>query len=127
MEATQPKELIQALHSAAIGPVDRAVVEQILEQGPECRPLLLDILNSDVDDAVLARALALIGEVGDATLLHRIFPFFASAEEEDDDAVTECAEWAGRRIARRFPAETLATMTELAVDADMPLLSDICK
>jgi hypothetical protein len=127
MEATEPKQLIQALDDAGIGPLDRSVVEEILARGQECQPLLLDILNGDVDDAVLARALALMGEIGDATLLDRIFPFFPDAEQEDDDAVTECAEWAAHRIARRLPAETLVSMTELAVNADMPLLSDICK
>jgi HEAT repeat protein len=126
MESSQPKDLIRALHDAGIDALDRSVVEQIIARGPECLPLLLDTLNSDVDDAVLARVLALIGEIGDASALPHLFPFFA-AEDEDDDAVTECAEWAGRRISRRFPAETLSTMTDLAVDADMPMLSDICK
>jgi hypothetical protein len=125
--AAEPKELIQQLHDAGVGPVQRETVEAILARGADCLPLLADILNSEVDDAVLARALALLGEIGDAAILKNIFPYFASAEEEDDDAVTECAEWAGRRIARRLPAETLKVMTELAVDADMPLLSDICK
>jgi hypothetical protein len=121
------KDLIQPLHDAGIGPLDRSVVERIIARGPECLPLLLDILNSEVDDAVLSRSLALLGEIGDASVLPNLFPFFAGAEEEDDDAVTECAEWAGRRISRRFPTESLGAMTDLAVDADMPLLSDICK
>jgi hypothetical protein len=125
--ATEPKELIQELHNAGVGEVPREVVEAILARGPECLPLLLDILNSEVDDAVLARALALLGEIGDAAVLANLFPFFASGEEEDDDAVTECAEWAGRRIARKHPAETLVVMTKLVVTADMPLLSDLAK
>jgi hypothetical protein len=125
MESTQPKDLVQALHRAGIDPLDRFLVEEIVARGPECLPLLLDVLNSEVDDAVIARALALIGEIGDASALPSLFQFFAG--EEEDDAVTECAEWAGRRISRRFPAETLSTMTDLAVDADMPMLSDICK
>ena len=62
--ASTAKDLIQPLHDAGIGPLDRSVVEQIVARGPECLPPLLDILISDVDDAVLARALALLGEIG---------------------------------------------------------------
>jgi SEC-C motif len=126
IDATEPRQLIQAIHDAGIGPLDRSVVEQILARGAECLPLLYDILNSDVDDAVLSRALALIGELGDGDGLAKTFAFFGESDA-DEDAVTESAEWAARRITRRLPAESLTVMTELAVDADMPLLSDICK
>jgi hypothetical protein len=126
MPATEPKDLIRAIYDAGIGPVDRGSVEAILANSSECLPLVLDMLNSQPDDAVVARALALTGEIGGASELARVFPFFAG-EEEEDDAVTECAEWAGRRISRRLPAESLTAMTELAMDAGMPVLSDICK
>src|SRR6185369_6624296 len=126
MDAAEPKELIQALHDAGIGPLERAVVEQILAHGAECLPLLFGILHSDVDDAVLSRALALIGELGDGDGLAKAFAFFGESDA-DEDAVTESAEWAARRFTRRLPAESLTVMTELAVDADMPLLLDICK
>jgi len=126
MDAAEPKQLIQALHDAGIGPLERAVVEQILAHGAECLPLLFGILHSDVDDAVLSRALALIGELGDGDGLAKAFAFFGESEEQED-AVTESAEWAARRISRRLPAESLEVMTELAEDADIGLLSDICK
>src|SRR5215471_6259239 len=123
---TEPKELIDQLDFAGLGPVDRDVVEEIIAQREACLPLLLEVTHDDVDETLLARALALIGEIGDASLLTEVTAFFADADE-DEDAVSECAEWAARRLARRLPTETLAEIARLSATGDILQLCDLLK
>ena len=124
---TEPKALIEQLDFAGLGPIDRDVVEEIIAQRETCLPLLLEVIHTDEqDDTLLARALALIGEVGDPNLLTEITAFFADADA-DEDAVSECAEWAARRLARRLPAETLAEIARLSATGDILQLSDLLK
>jgi SEC-C motif len=121
-----PSALIEELHNAACGELAGSVVDAIISCGPECVPLLQDTIRGDADDCVLARALALLGEVGTPALLQELLTFFPQ-DSEDEDATTDSAEWAARRIAQREPAQALEVIREIAASADVAALYDLSK
>ena len=124
MATTRADALIREVEAAGYGPLEREVVDEIVARKDEAVPLLVDVLRSDAEDAFLARALALLGETGDVDLLPEIASFFAD-DEDDEDAVSDAADWASRRIARRFPAETLRAVAQMAETADALLLAKL--
>ena len=124
--AAEPKELILELHRAGLDELDRGVVDGILACGAECVPLLLDVLHGESDEPATARALALLGEIGEPPVLPEVLAYFVE-DEEDEDAVSGAADWAARRITRRHPAQALDVIGQMAETADPPLLSDLAR
>jgi hypothetical protein len=118
--------LIQALCDAGFDELDRAVVDQFLACGAECVPPLLELARSGEGGPETARALTLLGEIGDTSLLNELSTYFIF-EEEDEDAISESAEWAFQRLVARHPAEALAEIRRLAATADPFLLGDLAR
>src|SRR6266851_5040989 len=63
--------LLHAMWLAGADEVDRALVDRMLARGPDYVPLLTGVLNlygedllAEVDDALVARAMPLLGEIG---------------------------------------------------------------
>ena len=115
-----PHRLIHELYVAGMDEIPRELVDRILTSGAETAPLLLGILNAlgedqlqDTDDAVAARALALLGGIGNPDFLPALFKFVTL----EDETMGGAARWAFSRIAHRHPAETLATIQRLSVGA----------
>lgn len=121
-----PQELIQILRDAGIEELDRSVVDQFLACGEKCVKPLLDVVRSDDDAASTARALTLLGEIGDVDLLYEITMHFLQ-DEGEEDAVNQMAEWAFQRLIARRPVEALAEIRRLAATADPFLLSDLAR
>jgi hypothetical protein len=124
MATTRAGELIREVEAAGYEPLERDVVDEIVARKDEAVPLLVEVLRSDVDDTFLSRALALLGETGNVELLPEIANFFPE-DEEDEDAVSDAADWAFRRIAHRFPEETVRAIAQMAETADAFLLTKL--
>ncbi|MEO8594182.1 MAG: SEC-C metal-binding domain-containing protein [Candidatus Solibacter sp.] len=116
----EPHRLLHQLFAAGLDAVEPSLVDRILARGADIAPLLMGVLNAfgedlldDADDGLAARALALLGEIGDPAFLpalHRFTPM-------EDEAVGGAARWAFLRIARRHPQETLAIIKQLSIGA----------
>jgi len=82
--------------------------------------LLLGVLNAygeDLlhdDDGLVVRALALLGEIGDAAAM----PALAKFVPLEDDTMGGAARWAFLRIARRRPDEALDVIRHLSIGAE---------
>ena len=117
----EPHRLLHELWIATTSDVDRDVIDRILARGPEMAPLLLGVLNlygedllDEVDDALLARALALLGEIGDPAAL----PALGSFLPLEDETLGSAAGWAFQRIAWRKPAEAVAAVRGMIPSAE---------
>jgi hypothetical protein len=117
----EPHRLIHQLFAAGLDAIPRSLVDRIVACGADCAPLLLGILNAygedvlhETDDALVARALALLGEIGDPAALPALAKFLSL----EDDTVGGAARWAFLRIARSRPAETLELIRTLSVGAE---------
>jgi len=128
----EPQRLIQELHRAGFEPLPRETVDRILARGAECAPLLLDVLDAFTEDLIedgdplAARSLVLLGEIGEPSALPEIASFFVD-EEEDEDAVSDAADWAFHRIATQQPEATLEVIAHLGAAADAAQISQLCK
>jgi hypothetical protein len=105
---------------ASTGEIEEELVDRVLARGADLAPLLIGILNlygedllDDVDDALVVRALALLGEVGDPTAV----PALAQFLPLEDDALRETASWGFQRLAFRKPSETLGQLSQLIPNA----------
>jgi uncharacterized protein YchJ len=117
----EPHRLIHQLFAAGIDAIEPALIDRIVALGAECTPLLYGILNAcgedilhETDDAVVVRALALLGEIGDPAALPAIAKFLAL----EDETLGGSARWAFLRIARRRPAEALDVIRSLTMGAE---------
>ena len=117
----EPHRLIHDLFIAGLDSVETSVIDRILARGADTAPLLLGILNAfgedllaDTDDALLVRALALLGEIGDPAALAPVAKFIPL----EDETINGAAHWAFLRIARRRAVESLAIVRNLAAAAD---------
>jgi hypothetical protein len=114
----EPHRLLHSLFLAGTGEVERDVIDRVLARGADCGRLLLGVLNmagealiEERDIALVARALALIGEIGDASAV----PALARFLPLDDETLSGAAQWAVQRIGFRRPKETLAYLQEMAI------------
>jgi hypothetical protein len=119
-----PHELIQQLLDTGIEELDRSVVDRFLECGSACVQPVLDFIRLDMDDAATSRAVALLGELGSPALMEELTSYFAP-DEEDEDAVSEMAEWAFQRLIARDPAGALAEIQRIGQTAEPHLLIDL--
>jgi hypothetical protein len=117
----EPHRLVHQLFAAGIEAVEPALIDRIVARGAECAPLLLGVLNAcgedllhETDDALVARSLALLGEIGDPAALPAIAKFIVL----EDETLGGSARWAFLRIARRRPAETVNVIRTLTVGAE---------
>ena len=126
----EPHLLLHRLQVAGMDEVEREVVDRVLARARDCEPLLRGAARCyadeliDMDGAPLAaRALALLGEIGDPAAL----PFLAPYLGMEDDAVADGAGWAFRRISRRRPAETLHAIGRMTRDGEPWILADLAQ
>jgi hypothetical protein len=112
----EPHRLLHELWIASTGEVDRETVDAILRRGADMVPLLTGVLNlcgedllDDVDDALVARSMTLLGEIGDPGVISALAPFWPLENELFHDA----SAWALQRIAFRRPADSLHEMNQL--------------
>jgi len=117
----EPHRLLHELFVAGLDAIEPSLVDRVVASGADIAPLLLGVLNAfgedlleDADDGLVARSLALLGEIGDTAFLpalHRFVPL-------EDDTLGGAARWAFLRIARRHPAEALAVIRQLSIGAE---------
>ena len=117
----EPHRLIHQLFAAGLDAVEPPLIDRIVALGAECAPLLMGVLNAcgedilrETDDALVVRALALLGEIGDPAALPAIAKFVAL----EDETLGGSARWAFLRIARQRPAETVDVVRSLTVGAE---------
>ena len=117
----EPHRLLHELFVAGLDAIDASLIDRILARGADCYPLLMGVLNAygedllhDTDDGLVVRSLALLGEIGDPAALSALARFVPL----EDDTIGGAARWAFLRIARRHPAETLATIRDLSIGAE---------
>jgi hypothetical protein len=121
-----PQELIQILVDAGLEELDRSVVDRFLACGQACVDPLVEFIRTSDDDPALARALILLGEIGDPSLLEMLTLHFVD-DEEEEDAVSDMANWAFQRLIVRHPAEALAEIRRLAGEGSSFLINDLSK
>jgi hypothetical protein len=113
-----PYRRILTLRAAGSGPVERAEVDAILADPKQYAPLLRGVLKQyaegelDGDVTLVERALTLLGEMGDMSLIPDLSGFFP-----DDELVTP-AMWAFSRIAARGPQEAIEEVRRSLEDAE---------
>jgi hypothetical protein len=117
----EPHRLLHELFVAGLDPIDASLIDRVVARGADCAPLLLGVLNAygedllhDTDDGLVVRALALLGEIGDAAVL----PALARFVPLEDETIGGAARWAFLRIARQRPAETLELIRQLSIGAE---------
>jgi hypothetical protein len=108
-----PLRLIHEVQECFGNELDRALVDEILQDPQECGPLLLGVLRGFSDGylpeggALMAEAaLALLGEMGDVQSLPALVEFAVT----DDPEISDIASWALLRVAENNPAGTVAAM-----------------
>jgi hypothetical protein len=113
----RPHRLVQEMLAPPQSGMARHVVEQILEYREACTPLLLGTLRASVDGMMpedynfpAIAALALLGEMGDPSVLPTLLYFL----DDDDLDLRHASTWAVARIARTRPAEVLPQLRERA-------------
>jgi tetratricopeptide (TPR) repeat protein len=117
----EPHRLIHQLREAGADALATEVTRAILARAEACGPMLMgilkefgeDLLEHD-DDAMVMRALALLGEMGDPAALPEISEFLLVEEEH----LAQAADWAFGRIAFRRPAESLQVIRGIAPKAE---------
>jgi hypothetical protein len=119
-----PQELIQILVDAGPEELDRSVVDRFLVCGQVCVGPLVEAIRTSDNDPALARALILLGEIGDPSVMSVIALYFAD-DEEDEDAVNEMADWAFQRVIARYPVEAITEIRRMAADANVAILADL--
>jgi tetratricopeptide (TPR) repeat protein len=124
----KPYRLIDELLEMAPDGLDPELVDDIVEDGARCTPLLIGVLRAMVtgglpegDSSPAAAAVALLGEIGDPALLPEVVECCSVA----DDAVREAADWAAARVAARRPQETLEVLRRMADGAGAELRYEI--
>ena len=117
----RPYRLIDDLLETAEDGLNKDLVDGILEDGARCTPLLLGVLRAmttgslpEGNPAPVVSSLALLGEIGDPAVL----PELIECYPVDDDDIEAAAHWAVKRIASRWPEESLAAIRKLAPTAD---------
>jgi hypothetical protein len=117
----EPHRLLHAMWVASTGEIEREVVDRTLARGADIAPLLLGVLNlygedllEDVDDALVVRALLLLGEIGDPAVV----PALAQFLPLEDEMLSQTASRAFQRLSFRKPAEVLAHLTQLTPTAE---------
>jgi hypothetical protein len=116
-----PHRLVHQLFAAGLDAVEPALIDRIVASGAACSPLLLGVLNAcgedvlhETDDALVVRALALLGEIGDPASLAALAKFAAL----EDETIGGAARWGFLRIASRRPAEAVEVIRGLTVGAE---------
>jgi hypothetical protein len=117
----EPHRLLHALFVAGVDAIEASLIDRVVARGADCAPLLWGVLNTygeglleDQDDALVVRALALLGEIGDPASLDALLKFVPM----EDETMGGAARWAFTRIAQRRPAESLDVIRRLAVGAE---------
>jgi tetratricopeptide (TPR) repeat protein len=105
----EPHRLIHTLWTAGADEVDRSLIDAILARGTDIVPWLTGILNlygedllEEVDDALVARTLPLLGEIRSPEAL----PTLARFLPLEDETLSGLGSWAFQRISFRHPAES---------------------
>ncbi len=117
----EPHRLLHTIWTASTGEVEAETLDRVLARGADMQPLLTGILNlygedllDDVDDALVVRSLALLGEIGDPQAVPALARFLAL----DDDVFSMASGWAVQRIALRRRAEALSRLNLLIPGAE---------
>ena len=116
----EPHRLLHEHFVAGLEAIDASLIDRVLARGADCAPLLLGVLNAygeDLlhdNDALVVRALALLGEIGDPGALSALAKFLPL----EDETIGGAARWAFTRISRQRPAETLDIVRRLAIGAE---------
>ena len=117
----KPHRLIDELLEMAPDGLDLELVDEIVEEGARCVPLLVGVLRTmvagelpDGDTAPGAAAVALLGEIGDPAAVPEVIECCSVA----DEPVREAAYWAAQRFAARWPQETFEALSKMAEGAD---------
>jgi tetratricopeptide (TPR) repeat protein len=120
-ERLRPYRLVDDLLERAGDGLDRELVDEILENGARCLPLLAGVLRAmaagslpgDAPAPIIA-SLALLGEIGDPAVLPELIECYTVNDED----IQEAAKWAVTRVASRRPEESLEVIRKLAAAAD---------
>ena len=80
--------------TASTGDLDHELIDRVLARGADMAPLLTGMLNlygedllDDVDDALVVRSLALLGEIGDPAAIPALAPFLPLEDETFSNVV----------------------------------------
>jgi hypothetical protein len=116
----EPHRHLHELHLAGVDAIEASLIDRVIARGADCAPLLLGVLNAygenllHDNDALVVRALALLGEIGDPAALSALAKFVPL----EDETMGGAARWGFLHIARRRPAETLDIIRQLAIGAE---------
>jgi hypothetical protein len=118
----EPHRLLHTMWTASTGEIEHDVIERVIARGAAMQPLLLGVLNlwgedllDDVDEALVARSLVLLGECGGASAIGTVANFLST----DDSTLRDAASWALQRFAARYPVETLDAVAARVAGADI--------
>ncbi|HYM11506.1 MAG TPA: SEC-C metal-binding domain-containing protein [Bryobacterales bacterium] len=116
----RPYRLAHEVQYSALEGLDRRTVDQVLQYGAACAPVLIGVLrgwsHGDLppeDDLPAEASLALLGEIGDPAFLPAVLEFL----QAEEDWVREAAQWAVGRMAEKHPQQTSAAIREAGKDA----------
>lgn len=125
----EPHRLLHKMWVATSDPIARDVVERMLARSGDMVPLLLGVLNlhgeellDEMDGPLVARSIALLGEIGELAFIPILIGFIGG----EDESLGEAAQWAMQRIAFRGPAEVLGELRRMipsAVAADLSIIA----
>ncbi|HXB72355.1 MAG TPA: SEC-C metal-binding domain-containing protein [Candidatus Acidoferrales bacterium] len=117
----EPHRLIHQLREAGEDPLPSELIDAILARAADCAPMLLGILKEygedlipEDDDPMVLRALALLGEIGDPSVLPEITEFM----ELEDERFGNVVHWAAHRISFRQPAAALQVIRDIIPQSD---------
>jgi tetratricopeptide (TPR) repeat protein len=106
----EPHRLLHTMWVAGPDEVERTVIERVLARGADMLPFLAGVLNlygedllEEIDDALVARVLPLLGEIG----LPEALPALSRFIPLEDEALSGIGRWAFQRIAFRRPDAAL--------------------
>lgn len=117
----EPHRLLHEMWSGTTSELEREFIDRVLARGADMVPLLTGVLNlygedllHDMDDALVVRSLALLGEIGDP----RVVPALTRFLPIEDETLSGVANWAFQRISFRKPAEVLEELNRLIPEAE---------
>ena len=129
LKRLRPYRLIQEVMDPPLDGLSESTVDQIVENGAACTPLLIGILRGWArrqfpEDSYFPAeaALALLGEIGDPSALPGVLEF----SKVEDEQLAEIATWAARRIAKRHPGLEAEVRGLPSADEDLTVYNFCC-
>lgn len=127
-ERLRPYRLIDDLLELAPDGLEPDLVDEILEEGARCGPLLVGVLRAMATGTLpggeapaVICSMALLGEIGDPAVL----PDLVECYNLKDPGIGAAAHWALKRIQTRRPEESFEAIRKAAPGADAERRGDL--